>query len=176
MEQENKNYDKELLFNQYKLYYEMKERFVDRNFTTNKYYIVIVILIFVVMFFTRDIKFDYQISANLIMSILGMAISFFWWSNVDVYNIMIKIKMKNVIDEMEKQLPLPIHLIEMKEFSKYKKQNKMVIFSDMQKGIAICMFLMFFIIFLIQMIDPIIGIFFSPAEVFPVEIEGNILK
>ena len=163
MEKDN-NIDKELLFEQYKLYCQMKEGFVDRNFMTNKFYLCVVIAIFVIMFFTRNITFNYNISANLIMSILGMAVAFFWWSNADVYNIMIKVKLKHVIDEMEKQLPMAAHLIEMKGFSQYKKQNKVVIFSDMQKGVAISMILIFFIIFLMEVAFPVMTIFYGPLE------------
>ena len=146
--EQNNNTDKNLLFEQYKLYCQMKEGFVDRNFMTNKFYLCVVIAIFVIMFFTRTITFDYNISANLVMSILGMAVAFFWWSNADAYNIMIKVKLKHVIDEMEKQLPMPMHLVEMKSFAQYKKQNKVVIFSDMQKGVAIAMIIIFFCLFL----------------------------
>ena len=142
----------------------MKEGFVDRNFMTNKFYLCVVIMIFVVMFFTKDITFDYNVSANLIMSILGMAVSFFWWSNADAYNIMIKVKLKHVIDEMEKHLPMAVHLIEMKGFSQYKKQNKVVIFSDMQKGVAICMILIFFCIFLMKMALPLITVLYGPLD------------
>ena len=171
MEQE-KNFDKDLLLEQYKLYYTMKERFVDRNFTTNKFYLCMVIAIFVVMFFTTEITFAYGISANLVMSILGMAVSFFWWSNADAYNIMNKVKLKHVMDEMEKQLPMAIHLVEMKGFAQYKKQNKVVIFSDMQKGVAICMILIFFIIFLINMALPIVTIFYAPVDAGITEVGG----
>lgn len=164
MEQEKSNFDKDLLFQQYEIYYTMKERFVDRNFMTNKFYLCVVIMIFVVMFFTKDITFDYNVSANLIMSILGMAVSFFWWSNADAYNIMIKVKLKHVIDEMEKHLPMAVHLIEMKGFSQYKKQNKVVIFSDMQKGVAICMILIFFIIFLMKLALPLITVLYGPLD------------
>lgn len=164
MEQEKSNIDKDLLFQQYEIYYTMKERFVDRNFMTNKFYLCVVIMIFVVMFFTKDITFDYNVSANLIMSILGMAVSFFWWSNADAYNIMIKVKLKHVIDEMEKHLPMAVHLIEMKGFSQYKKQNKVVIFSDMQKGVAICMILIFFCIFLMKMALPLITVLYGPLD------------
>ena len=160
----NNDADKEVLFEQYKLYCQMKEGFVDRNFMTNKFYLCVVIAIFVVMFFTRNVTFDYNISANLVMAILGMAVSFFWWSNADAYNIMIKVKLKNVIDEMEKVLPMSAHLIEMKGFSRYKKQNKVVIFSDMQKGVAISMILIFFIIFLLEVGYPLMTMFYGPLE------------
>lgn len=162
--EQNNNTDKNLLFEQYKLYCQMKEGFVDRNFMTNKFYLCVVIAIFVIMFFTRTITFDYNISANLIMSILGMAVAFFWWSNADAYNIMIKVKLKHVIDEMEKQLPMAAHLVEMKNFAAYKKENKVVIFSDMQKGVAISMILIFFIIFLLEVAYPIMTMLYGPLE------------
>ena len=162
--EQNNNTDKNLLFEQYKLYCQMKEGFVDRNFMTNKFYLCVVIAIFVIMFFTRTISFDYNISANLIMSILGMAVAFFWWSNADAYNIMIKVKLKHVIDEMEKQLPMAAHLIEMKNFAAYKKENKVVIFSDMQKGVAISMILIFFIIFLLEVAYPVMTMLYGPLE------------
>ena len=59
-----------------------------------------------------------------------------------------KDKAYKLIDEMEKQLPVPMHLWEMKNFAQYKKQNKVVIFSDMQKGVAIFMIFIFFCIFI----------------------------
>ena len=166
MEQNNNNVDKNLLFEQYRLYCQMKEGFVDRNFMTNKFYLCVVIGIFVIMFFFRDVSFDYNVSANLVMSILGMAVAFFWWSNADAYNIMIKVKLKHVIDELEKQLPMAVHLVEMKSFTQYKKQNKVVIFSDMQKGIAICMLLIFFGLFLLEVAHPVMVILYGPLEGF----------
>ena len=160
---QSENTDKELLFQQYKLYCEMKESFVNRNFATNKFYLCMIIVIFLIMFFTRDISFDYNISANLVMSILGMAVGFFWWSNADSYNIMIKVKLKHVIDEMEKQLPMAAHLIEMQNYNNYKKQNKLIIFSDMQKGIAISMMLIFFVLFLFELAYPLITLCYGPS-------------
>ena len=156
--------EKNLLFEQYKLYYEMKEKFVDRNFTTNKFYLSLIVAIYVVMFFTRDISFDYNISANLVMALIGMAVSFFWWSNADSYNVMIKVKLKHVIDEMEKQLPFAPHLLEMQNYANYKKQNKLIIFSDIQKGIALAMAFIFFVLFLFELAYPLITIFYGPVD------------
>ena len=160
----DENIDKDLLFQQYKLYCEMKESFANRNFSTNKFYLCLIIVIFVIMFFTRDISFDYNISANLIMGLIGMAVSFFWWSNADSYNIMIKVKLKHVIDEMEKHLPMAVHLIEMKNYAEYKKENKLVIFSDMQKGIAIGMMVLFFVLFLFELAYPIVTAIYGQPD------------
>ena len=161
---QEENMDKELLFQQYKLYCEMKEGFVNRNFATNKFYLSIIIILFVIIFFTRDVSFPYAISANLIMAAIGMAVSFFWWSNADSYNIMIRVKLKHVIDEMEKQLPMPAHLLEMKNYANYKKQNKLIVFSDMQKGCAIVMMLLFFVIFLFEVAYPLVAWLRGPFE------------
>ena len=155
--------DKELLIEQYKIYYSMKERFVDRNFTTNKFYLVLVFVILLAMFYAKNISFDYNISANLILAILGMAISYFWWANADTYNIMIRVKLKHVMDEIEKELPFPIHSMEQKGFIQYKKQNKVLVFSDMQKAIALAMLLIFFVLFLLQLVYPIAELFYGPA-------------
>ena len=163
MGQEN-NMDKELLFQQYKLYCDQKESFASRNFLTNKFYLCVIIAIYLIMFLTRDISFAFNISANLIMSLIGMAVSFFWWSNADAYNIMIKVKLKHVIDEMEKQLPFPMHKMEQEKFREYKKENKIIVFSDMQKGVAIGMMLLFFALFIIEISAPIMTILLGPVE------------
>ena len=163
MEQEN-NMDKELLFRQYKLYCEQKESFASRNFVTNKFYLCLIIGIYLIMFLTRDISFAFNISANLIMSIIGMAVSFFWWSNADAYNIMIKVKLRHVIDEIEKQLPFPMHKVEQDKFKEYKKENKFIVFSDMQKGVAIGMMLLFFALFIIELSMPIMTLLLGPVD------------
>ena len=155
--------DKELLIEQYKIYYTMKERFVDRNFTTNKFYLAFVFIILLAMFYTKDISFDYNITANLVLSILGMGISYFWWANADTYNTMIRVKLKHVMDEIEKELPFPIHALEQKGFVQYKKQNKILVFSDMQKAVALAMLLIFFVLFLLQIVYPIAEIIYGPT-------------
>ena len=79
---------------------------------------------------------------------------------------MIKVKLKHVIDEMEKQLPMAAHLIEMKNYANYKKENNLIVFSDMQKGIAIAMMLLFFILFILEVAYPITSLFYGPATSF----------
>jgi hypothetical protein len=154
--------DKELLIEQYKIYYSMKERFVDRNFTTNKFYLAFVFIILMAMFYTKDISFDYNITANLVLSILGMGISYFWWANADTYNTMIRVKLKHVMDEIEKELPFQIHALEQKGFVQYKKQNKILVFSDMQKAVALAMLIIFFVLFLLQIVYPIAELIYGP--------------
>jgi len=163
MEQEN-NIDKHLLLEQYRIYCSEKESFADRNFATNKFYLCIIIAIYVIMFFTKGITFRYNISANLIMAIIGVAVSFFWWSNTDAYNTIIKVKLRHVIEEIEKQLPLQLHKMEADNFAHYKKANRVIVFSDTQKGVAIAMGLIFILIFMFELIFPIANFLYGPIE------------
>ena len=164
--------DKNLLLEQYKIYCYEKESFANRNFATNKFYLCTIIAIFLIMFFTKNITFDYNISANLIMALIGIAISFFWWSNADAYNILIKVKLKHVIDEMEKQLPIAMHAIENDNFIKYKKQNKLFVFSDTQKIVAIIMGIIFGILLIFEIIYPIVNLLYGPE--IPVQNISNL--
>lgn len=144
--------DKHIALEQYRIYCTMKENFVDRNFGTNKYYISVLIVLFVAMYITQDISFEFNISAIMINCLIGMGICFFWWSNVDSYDTLIKIKLKSVIDEIEKVLPIQPHLLEKEGFMEFRKQKKGYIFSDVQKGMALGMFIMFMVLFLIEFI------------------------
>lgn len=169
---DKENLDKNLLLEQYKIYCYEKESFANRNFATNKFYLCTIIAIFLIMFFTKDITFNYNVSANLIMAFIGIAISFFWWSNADAYNILIKVKLKHVIEEMEKQLPIAMHGIENDNFMKYKKQNKIFVFSDTQKIVAIIMGIIFGILFVFEIIYPIANLLYGPE--IPVQNISNL--
>lgn len=169
---DKENLDKNLLLEQYKIYCYEKESFTNRNFATNKFYLCTIIAIFVIMFFAKNITFDYNISANLIMSILGIAVSFFWWANTDAYNTLIKVKLKHVIDEMEKELPIAMHGVENENFMKYKKENRVFLFSDTQKIVAIIIGIIFTVLLTFEIIYPIAHLLYGPE--IPVQNISNL--
>jgi hypothetical protein len=145
------NDDKYIALEQYKLYCQMKENFVNRSFTTNKFYISAIIFLFVITYFTKNVTFEYyNFSAMFINSIIGMGLSIFWWSNVDSYDTISKIKFKNVIDELEKQLPFQPHALEKEGFIELQKSKKGYMFSDMQKGLATTTFIIFMVLFFFE--------------------------
>ena len=60
----------ELIFNEYKLYCEQKENFIDRNFKTNKFYMTAVVVLIFALIYTGNVVFLNKISATLIFALL----------------------------------------------------------------------------------------------------------
>ena len=93
----------ELIFQEYKLYAEQKENFIDRNFNTNRFYMISFVAIIFAMIFTGNVVFMSKISATLIFSLIGISVCSLWWMNVDSYNTLIKIKFANVLETIEEK-------------------------------------------------------------------------
>ena len=138
----------ELILEEYKTYTQVKENFVDRMFMTNKFYLVLILLLFLVTLFTQGFSFCWEISATVVFSAIGMVISILWWSNMDSYSLLIKVKLAGVIEEIEKQLPVKPSSMEYTAIKDYRKNKKMFVFSDAQKALATICFLFFFIFFI----------------------------
>lgn len=136
----------ELIFQEYKLYAEQKENFIDRNFRTNRFYMVSFVVLIFAMIYTGNVVFMERLSATLVFSLIGVAICALWWMNVDSYNILIKIKFANVIEAIEEKLPVKPFTDEFKGIQEFR-ENKVFMFSDIQKFIAVIGALFFFAVF-----------------------------
>jgi len=154
MEEQNAGSDKEinkdLLIEQYKLYVQLKDKFTERNFLTNKFFLSLVIVLFVLLTIFNSESYFYFINNRTIFSLIGMFICFLWWSNIDTYSILIKVKIRNVIEQMEKHLPFEVHMMEKNALDEYRKQKKAFLFSDMQKILATLIFIFFMVIFIVN--------------------------
>ena len=144
----------ELIFQEYKMYAEQKENFIDRNFQTNKFYMISFVAIIFAMIFTSNVMFMEKLSATLLFSLIGISVCALWWMNVDSYNTLIKIKYANVLEAIEEKLPITPFSDEYKGIEEYKN-NKVFMFSDIQKFIAVIGALFFFAIFVSE-ITPLI--------------------
>src|SRR5574344_2188137 len=82
----------EIIFQQYKLYAEQKERFIDRSFATNKFYLFSVLLLLLIMFLTKNFEIVFGLTPIIIFGCAGMIICILWWINMDSYNCLIKVK------------------------------------------------------------------------------------
>lgn len=142
----------ELLFQQYKLYTEQKDTFVERSFATNKFYLVLVLVMLVVVFLTQDINFHNKVNLSLVLCIAGAALSALWWLNMDSYNFLIKMKFSKVIQEIEKSLPGQPYEMEYQAIIDYRKNKKMFLFSDIQKALALLSFLLYFVLLMIELV------------------------
>ena len=148
-----------IIFEEYKMYTEQKENFIDRNFKTNKFYMASVVVLIFSMIYTNNVMFLNTISATLVFALLGTAVSSLWWMNVDSYNTLIKLKYADVIEKIEEKLPVCPFTDEYKSIEQYKKK-KIFMFSDMQKFISAIVALFFFAV-CISELSPICATIFS---------------
>ena len=148
----------ELIFQEYKLYAEQKENFIDRNFRTNRFYMISFVAIIFAMIFTGNVVFMTKISATLVFSLIGVSVCTLWWMNVDSYNILIKIKYANVLEVLEEKLPVKPFTDEFKGIEDFRN-NKVFMFSDIQKIIAVIGALFFFAVFVSEFSPLIVKIF-----------------
>lgn len=147
----------ELIFQEYKLYTEQKDNFIDRNFRTNKFYMVSFVALIFAMIFTGNIVFMSKLSATLVFSLIGISVCALWWMNVDSYNTLIKIKFQNVIEVLEEKLPVKPYTDEYKGIEEFRN-NRIFMFSDIQKLIAVIGALFFFAVFVSEFTPLIIKI------------------
>ena len=162
----------ELIFQEYKLYAEQKENFINRNFKTNRFYMVSFVAIIFAMIFTGNVIFMERISATLLFSLIGIAVCALWWMNVDSYNTLIKIKFANVLEVIEEKLPVKPFTDEYKGIEEFRN-NKVFMFSDIQKFIAVIGALFFFAVFVSE-VSPIVARIFEKLVTFIGSVKGGI--
>jgi len=149
----------ELIFQEYKLYAEQKEHFINRNFATNKFYLLIFLALIFATIYTSNVVFMNKLTATLLFSLIGVIICVLWWMNIDSYNTLIKIKFSNVLEKIEEQLPVKPYQDEYKGIEDFKNK-KIFMFADIQKLIAVVGTLFFFAVFVSE-ITPILILIFN---------------
>ena len=147
-----------IVFQEYKMYTEQKENFIERNFKTNKFYMIAVICLIFALIYTNNILFLNKLTATLVFAFFGVAVSSLWWMNVDSYNTLIKIKYGDVIEKIEEKLPIRPFADEYKSIEEYKNK-KIFMFSDIQKLIAIASALFFFAVFVSELTPVCVSVF-----------------
>ena len=155
----------ELIFQEYKMYAEQKENFIDRNFRTNRFYMISFVAIIFAMIFTGNVVFMSKISATLVFSLIGISVCALWWMNVDAYNILIKIKFANVLEVLEEKLPVKPFTDEYKGIEEFRN-NKVFMFSDLQKLISVIGALFFFAVFVSEASPIVVKIFGKIVAIF----------
>ena len=147
-----------IVFEEYKMYTEQKENFIERNFKTNRFYMIAIVVLIFAMIYTNNVMFLDKLSATLVFSFFGIAISSLWWMNVDSYNTLIKIKYADVIEKIEEKLPVHPFTEESKAIEEFKNK-KIFLFSDIQKFISVIAALFFFAIIVSEVSPLCIAIF-----------------
>ena len=153
-----------IVFQEYKMYTEQKENFIDRNFQTNKFYMISVVALIFAMIYTNNVMFLNKISATLVFAFFGIAVSSLWWMNVDSYNTLIKIKYADVIEKIEEKLPVHPFTDEYKGIEDFRNK-KIFMFSDIQKLISAIAALFFFAVCVSEITPICITIFSKIMEI-----------
>lgn len=162
----------ELILREYKMYSEQKENFIDRNFKTNRFYMASIFVLIIALIYTGNIVFLNKISATLVFALMGTAVSILWWMNVDSYNTLIKVKFANVLERIEEKLPVKPFTDEYKGIEDFRN-NKVFMFSDIQKLIAVVAALFFFAVFISE-ITPLVMTVFNKVFSLIIKLKGGI--
>lgn len=137
--------DKELILGQYQAYSLAKEKYIDRHFQTNRFYMVLNLALLFVSYLFISLTPSYV--PVLITTLFGLIVAVLWWLNIDSYQFWIKIKYSKVLEYLETKLPERPFNKEFEEFVEAKKRKKALIFADFQKGLTVIMFAAFLLTF-----------------------------
>lgn len=151
--------NEDLIIEQYNTYSQHKEKFIDRSFMTNKFYNMLIILLFILIFLMKDYSICKIFNAGFIFSVAGIITSILWWINMDSYNFLIKIKISKALEEIEKSLPVQPYTMEFSAVRSSKRKKQTFLFTDMQKIFAVLSLLMFFTLMLATLIPAILNAF-----------------
>lgn len=152
--------EKNLILEQYRIYSEAKEHYIDRAFLINRFYIVVVGIFFVLMLTIKAIRPEaYMALAGI--EFFGMMLCFMWFSNQDAYSSIVKIKYSDVLEKMEQDLPKSPHRDEYVALQEKRKDKHIILVKDVQRWFAVFVMMMFIANFLLDSTGLVLNIFFS---------------
>ncbi len=134
--------EKQLIIEQYRIYNEMKERFIERSFSVNRF---LMVLTAIFLFTTILIKMFVPTAYPMLLALefFGIASCIMWISNQDAYSSIIKIKYNSVIEKLEEDLPKAPNKDEYKELTDRRSKKRVILVKDIQKWFAIFLMLVF---------------------------------
>ncbi len=134
--------EKHLILEQYRLYNEMKESFINRTFAINRFFMIFAaILLFMLIFAKMLLPTQYFLLLGI--DVFGIAACIMWISNQDAYTTIIKIKYNSVIEKLEEDLPKAPNKDEYKELTDQRSKKRVILVKDIQKWFAILLMLVF---------------------------------
>lgn len=137
--------EKFIILEQYRIYSEAKETFTARNFQTNRFYLILSLVLFLLLYIFNALT--PSLMPLIVGSVVGMSVCVMWWLNLDSYQFLIKIKYSKVLEYMEESLPACPYKREYESFKEAKRDKKAIVFSDFQKFLTLILFSLFLIIF-----------------------------
>ena len=136
--------EQQIILEQYKIYSEAKDKFIDRQFSNNKFYLVLNIVILLTTYVLSGL-FPQREILIIIMSFIGISLTLMWWMNIDSYQLLIKIKYSKVLEYLETKLPEQPYYKEFQDYKEIKQKNNLIVFGDFQKILALVIACVYFI-------------------------------
>lgn len=133
----------EKVLQEYILYVQHKENFVNRTFDANKFYLIAAL---VVLCISVPVTFAFALAPvvnifGIIFSVIGMVLCILWKMNINAYKRLLKIKFQNVIERLEDELPVKPYQMESEALKEQKQKGFM--FADMQTILSFVIFVAF---------------------------------
>ncbi len=152
--------EKHLILEQYRIYNEMKESFINRSFLVNRFFMLITAVLFFGLIITKMIILNgYFLLLGI--ELFGIASCIMWISNQDAYSTIIKIKYNAVIERLEDDLPKAPNRDEYKELTDKRSKKRVILVKDIQKWFAVLLMLIFFANLLIDFVNLILFYFLN---------------
>lgn len=159
--------DLHLIAKIYEAYSNAKEKFIDRNFQTNRFFMVLC-LVLVFATYAANMLIGFDIICVVVLSAFGLLISTLWWINLDTYQFMIKIKYADILEKMEESFPIKPYQDEFQKSQEVKKKKKLAVFPDLQKHFAFFMVVVFLFFFCRSITMKLTQPVFNNAKQIPV--------
>lgn len=134
--------EKHLILEQYRIYNEMKESFINRSFGINRFYMILAAIFLFALVFTKMFA-PAAFSLLCVIELFGIAVCILWISNQDAYSTIIKIKYNSVIEKLEEDLPKAPNKDEFKVLTDKRSKKRVILVKDIQKWFAIILMLIF---------------------------------
>lgn len=152
--------EKHLILEQYRIYSEMKESFINRSFMVNRFFLILSAIFLFGLIFAKMFMPE-QFFLFLGLEGFGIASCVMWISNQDAYSLIIKIKYNAVLEKLEEELPKSPNKDEYKELSDQRSNKRVILVKDIQKWFAILLMFVFLGNCVIDVANSIIAKFVS---------------
>lgn len=141
----------EQILQEYILYVQHKENFVNRSFSANRFYMILSLVVLAATVPVKFIPFSFGIIFTMLFSLIGMILCVLWVMNNAAYKRLLKIKFQKVIERLEDELPVKPYQME-SEALKEANKNKVSLFADLQQTLSWLIFVAFLTIFINELV------------------------
>jgi len=141
----------EKVLQEYILYVQHKENFVNRTFATNKFYLIISLIVLALSAFLSIIPMVPIVMFTILFSMIGMVLCVLWIMNNNSYKKLLKVKFQSVIERLEDELPVKPYQMESTVLREENKKKK-IFFADMQKVLSVMIFVTYMVIIVNEVI------------------------